>query len=207
MNMGKFVIPKKTALLVIDMQYDYCAQNGKLPTFFKFSTKSIRKMIPKLSNFIEQARESNVTIIWTRMIEDQKSAPTNLKLKMRSRTKTVPGFCVKGTKGFDYYSIHPNKKDKEIVKNQYDAFTNNSLGVYLKNKGIANLIFTGVYTSRCVDSTLRSASARGYNCIVPKDLVGVAEEMQNEHDAALSVWDAIFAYVVSSKNIVDVWKR
>lgn len=207
MDLHRFVEPKSTALLVIDIQYDYCSQQGRLPTFRKYSTKPIEKMIPKLAAFIDTARKQNLKVIWTRMIENSVSVPQNLRLKMESSKTNHLDLCIKGSKGFDYYLIHPGKGDKEIEKNQYDAFTNPELEVYLHSFDIKNIIFTGVYTARCVDSTLRGASGRGYNCVVPQDLVGSVAELSNERNAALNVWNSIFAYVVESQDIIKTWSK
>lgn len=207
MDMKRFVDPDITSLLVIDLQFDYCSPEGKLPKFRKYDTSPIQNTIPKLERFIGYARKQGIEVIWTRMTEDPKAVPENLRLKMRSRGKTAFGLCVRGTKGFDYYGIRPLKGDLEIVKNQYDAFTNPFLDRHLRSKGIKNIIFTGVYTARCVDSTLRAASARGYNCVVPEDLVCSVKQAQKEHQAALHVWNSIFAYVVRSSYIINTWSK
>jgi nicotinamidase-related amidase len=137
------------------------------------------------------------------MIEDPKYAPPNLRAKMEADDWLVISSPKK--QSFDYYRIKPEKGEKEFIKRQYDAFTNRGLQRYLREKDVSSLILTGVYTSRCVDSTMRSAFTRGYHCIVPEDLVAMPAQLTNEHQAALSVCRTIFGYVVKSDEIVDAW--
>lgn len=205
MELKELINPITTSLLVIDIQVDYCSPEGKLPKFRNYDTKPIEQMIPRLGSFIEEARKYNVQIIWTRMNETPEHMPENLRLKMESSGKPALSLCTPETPGFEYYLIRPKEGDKEIIKNQYDAFTNPELNKYLHERNTKSIIFTCVYTARCVDSTLRSASSKGYHCIVPEDLVGAVAEHSNEHQAALSVWNSIFAYVVKSEDIIKVW--
>lgn len=205
--------PSATALLVIDIQFDYCSPEGKLAKFFRgmgFSgdTKTVEQIIPKLSSFIAEARKYRVPIVWTRFDETPDHMPENLALNKRKRFKPPLALCTPGTPGFEYFKIHPIEGDKEILKYQPDAFTNLELDKYLRDRNIKTVIFSGVYTSRCVDSTLRSAAARGYHCVIPQDLVAMSSfgYQQIEHNAALSVWDSIFGYVIESDDIVKIWK-
>lgn len=195
--------PKHTALLVIDIQRAYCSRNEPLPKLRKFDTSPIDKMISKLENFILHARRQGIPIIWTRMIEDPEFGPKNLKKKMEIE-KWVH-ISTPGKSSFEYYRIKPQKGDKEFIKTQYDAFTNQNLEKYLRNKKIKTLILTGVYTSRCVDSSMRGAFTKGYNIMIPEDLVAMPKQLMYEHKSTLSVCRTIFGYVVKANDIINLW--
>lgn len=75
----------------------------------------------------------------------------------------------------------------------------------LKKHGIENLIIVGAYTAVCVDTTLRTGFTKGYNIVIPRDLVGMPEERMYQHKAALDVWRLIFAHVVDSEEILKLW--
>ena len=199
--------PGKTAVIVIDIQFDYCAKEGVLPKAFGLDTTPIDEMIDRLGPFLEEARNNGIAVVWTRMNETPRDMPANFRKKQESQVPVL-NICTPGTPGFEYYRVHPAKGEKEVVKIQYDAFTNPELNAFLKSRGIENIIFTGVYTSRCVDSTLRSAAARGYNCIAAEDLVAVSGSKSHkiEQEGTLSVWRSIFAHVVKSQEIVKAWK-
>ncbi len=198
------LVRSKAALLVIDMQYDYCSPNGMVPRRRKLDVSPITRMLPRLGKFISLARERHIPVIWTRMIEDIEYMPPNFGTVMKSGKVVMPHICKPGTRGFGYYKLKPQKGDKEFIKTHYNAFTNKKLHEYLKKKGIKTLIFTGVYASRCVDSTARSASEKGYNCIILRDLVEIAKEYQYEKRGSLSVIGTLFGFVVSSRGLTDI---
>ena len=71
---------------------------------------------------------------------------------------------------------------------------------------IKNLVLTGVETSVCVDTTLRAAFTKGYNVIVPVDLVAMEKERWYQHEATLAIWDAVFAHLTSFAEITGAFK-
>ncbi|UCC91320.1 MAG: cysteine hydrolase family protein [Candidatus Aenigmatarchaeota archaeon] len=203
----KLIYPNKTSSLVIGMQNGYCSQGYGLPKLLNLDTTPIDEMIPKLKEFIGEARRNNVPVIWTRMVEDpeDKNTPENIRFKMKS--EETPAITVLGKPSFEYYGIKPKEGDKQFVNYQYDAFSNTNLQKHLQDNVIESLILTGVYTSRGVDSTMRSAFEKGYHCILPEDLVAVPKQLKKEHEATLSACQAIFGYVVKSNNIIHVWEN
>jgi len=205
---------KHTALLVIDMEYDYCSPAGALAKKRQFTFQNMTGMIGRLSPFISFIRNTGTMIIFARMIEDPVYMSENARDKIMSSAKMTP-LCNPDTKGFGYFGVLPQPGDKEIIKNSYEAFLTKDNHNILKSKGIETellqdiletsqincIIFTGMLTSRCVDSTLRIAFHRGYNCIALADLVAVPDQLQFEHEATLNVWDTLFANVVKSDEI------
>ncbi len=206
MKLEDIVNPKETVLLVIDMQNAYCSKDAPLPKLKKFDTSPIDEMVPRLDAFIEQARKYKVQIVWTKMIEDPSYAPENLRRKM-TYEKDPPIASPDKPPTMDYYGVKPGKGEKEFIKNSYNAFTDKGFERFLMQNGAKNLILTGVYTSRCVDSTARAAFDKGYNVVIPQDLVAMPAQLKNEHDASLNALNCIMAYVVKSSNIVSAWKQ
>jgi ureidoacrylate peracid hydrolase len=199
----KLINPKKTAVLVIDIQNDYCSEKGKIAKLRKFDMTPILKIIPKISKFLDVARAVKMPIIWTRMIEDPKYMKKNAAQRILSSPKPLI-LCTPGTSGFDYYKIRPKKGDKEVIKRHYDSFSNPKLQKTLQKMKIKNLIILGVYTSVCVDSTIRSAHRLDYNVILPKDMVAMPVERWHLHKAALENLEMIFAYTTTSDELMNV---
>ena len=199
------VNPKNTVILVIDIQNDYCSEKGKIAKFRKFDMRPVQKIVPKILKFVDFARNKGLPIIWTRMIEDPRYLPPNYSYKIK-HTPIPISACTPGTFGFDYYKIKPVRGDFQIVKRAYDAFDKPKLQKVLKSKKIKNLIIVGAYTSVCVDTSVRSGFRLGYNIIVPEDLVAMPKQRWHLHKAALENMGTIFAFVVDSKEIVNVWK-
>ena len=194
--------PKTTALIVIDIQNDYCSSSGEIAKQLGVDLSPVQKIIPKLVDFVEKARAKGLPIIFTQMIEDPKYMAENAKLKKGSKS-----FCSPNSEGFKYFQIKPDKSDYQIVKKSYDAFSNPELEKILEKHDIKNLIIIGAYTAVCVDTTIRSGFTRGYHIVIPQDLVGMPEEKKYQHNAAIDVWKIIFAHVVDSKEIISKWQK
>ena len=196
----QLVDPTKTALIVIDIQNDYCAPDGIIAKEVGLDVSRLQNTVDNLITFVDKVRKVGLPIIFTQMIEDHKYMAPNAQLKSNGRE-----LCSPDTKGFGYYKIKPHENDYQLVKKTYDAFSNNELDKILKNHGVENLIIVGAYTAVCVDTTLRTAFTKGYNIVIPQDLVGMPEERMYQHKAALDVWKLIFAHVVDSDEILKLW--
>jgi len=200
------VNPKNTAILVIDIQNDYCSEKGILAKAHNLDMRPVQAIIPKISAFLNVARKYKIPIIWTQAIEDPDYLKPNAAFKIRSGPKQLV-IATPGTWGFDYYKIRPLAGDFKIVKKGYDSFVNPQLNAILRQKKTKNVIVCGVYTAVCVDTTVRSAYRLGYNVVVPRDLVAMPKQRWHLHEAALLNMDMIFAHVLSSEEIIKIWEK
>jgi ureidoacrylate peracid hydrolase len=192
----------KSAVLVVDIQKGYCSPQGSIAKL-GYGVSHFSKLIPRISKFIDNARKLGVQVIFTRMIEDPAYMEINAKLKMKSVNASA--ITSPDTLDFEYFKVSPEKGDLEIVKNSYDSFSNKKLEKFLKKKKISNLVILGAYSDVCVDSSVRSAFTKGYNVIVPKDLIGTVEERSAHMDNSVDIWNKFFAHVLSSSNILRLW--
>lgn len=198
----KLINPTNTALIVVDIQNDYCSSTGKIAQTLGVDLTPVQKVVPEIISFVDVARRNGLPIIFTQMIEDPEYMDENAKLKKGNKA-----FCTPNTEGFEYYKIRPEGSDYQIIKKTYDAFSNPELEAIFKKNQIKNLIVIGAYTAVCVDTTIRAGFTRGYHIVVPENLVGMPKERIDQHEAALKVWKIIFAHVVDSKEIVDSWSN
>ncbi|HLD85140.1 MAG TPA: cysteine hydrolase [archaeon] len=201
----KIIDPKSTAILVIDVQNDYCSEKGIIAMKKKFDMMPIQKTIPKIEKFLEKAREKKVFIIWTRMIENPKYMAPNAAYKILS-DPNLEVLCTPGTYGFQYHKIMPKKGETEVIKKSYDAFVKTNLNSILKKRKIKNVIVLGFYTSVCVDSTARTAFGLGYNVVIASDLVSMPKQRYDLHKASIKNMEIIFAHVMKSYDIIRGWK-
>jgi len=130
----------------------------------------------------------------------------NAKLKA-TMTKGVVAVSSPGTFDFEYAGIKPNDTDKEITKKSYDVFSNPELEKILSEEGVKNIIITGVNGDVCVDTTIRSAYTKGYNVIVPSDLISTIKEKTYRQESAMELWEQFFAYVLDSKTIINTFNK
>lgn len=195
------ISPKNTALIIIDVQNDYCSPIGKMAKR-GFTVSHLSKLTDKIIKFVDKARNIGIPIIFTRMIEDPRYMSQNAKKLLSTNSFAL---CSPNTVGFEYFKIKPRKTDFEIIKKSYDAFSSIKLEKILKRKKIENIIVAGVHAQVCVDTTIRSGFTHGYNIIVPRDLVSTIKERKKEEIAAVNVWKLVFAHLTNSNEILAKW--
>ena len=163
--------PSQTALLVIDIVNSCCHEKCEEPddgiTFNK-----IREMVDeRLLDFVDKYRKEinqNVIIMglkpWTR-----EYLPQNI-IRLYDENPMASYF---GEEGFEegQYHLSPVGTDFVVKKNTYDCFASSELIDYLEQRGITDLVICGVFTDGCVLSSIISGFSKGYNFIIPRDLV------------------------------------
>jgi ureidoacrylate peracid hydrolase len=194
--------PKNTALIVVDVQNGYCSDNGSFKSY-GFDIKPMQEMVPKLKEFISAYKEKGGLVIYTQEIEGEKS-PKNMKA-LYEKGPLEP-MCLPGSLDTEFYEVAPQEEDIVLKKHTWSGFSNPELDKILKEKGIENIILTGVCTDVCIDATLTGALERGYNIIVPKDLVATdgRDWRQSLHNIYLNAsWPILKAHVYDSKEVLE----
>ncbi len=185
------------AVLVVDMQNDFCHDDG---VFARqgFNVKPAQDVLPRIRAFIDEMRTYGVPVMYTQQVESEELSPDNLKRQFACG-KLVP-VCAPDSWGSALYLLEPAEGEHVIVKHTYDAFSNPELMRILKGKAIDTLVIAGVNTDICIDTTVRSAFTKGYQIVVPGDLVATMNQEGEKH--FLDVFDRFFGDVVDSKDIL-----
>ncbi len=191
----------RAALFVVDMQNDFCAADGYVAGL-GLDPSPCREIVGRLEAFIDAARESGVPVLWTWANYDDDLVPGSFLRKKRGAgiTRTC---CVPGTEGYEPFAVAPADGEPVFIKHCYSAMTNPELPAYLEREGIETLIFAGVQTNVCVESTLREAYNRGINVVVAEDCV--ASHTKPLHDATLLNVRALLGIVAPAAEIEAVW--
>jgi nicotinamidase-related amidase len=171
--------PAHTALLIIDMQRDFLEPGG-FGEMLGNDVSQLRRTIEPNKKLLAAWRAAGLTVIHTR--EGHRSDLTDLPpcKKIRGRSATSIGdsgpmgrILVRGEAGHDIIAeLYPKPGEPVIDKPGKGAFWATDLHSILQHRGIKNLIVTGVTTEVCVNTTVREANDRGYDCLVPEDCVG-----------------------------------
>ncbi len=189
---------RHTAILVIDMQNSFFAENSTLG-----DVTEKRSLIPRLQKFLARARAMGLTLVFVRMYQTDDDASVRMTAR-RSRRKAKSGPRA-GSWGAEFLpEFQPQAGDIVIEKTKFNAFLNTPLDARLRNRGIATLIVTGVYTNVCVGTTAQAGSMLNYHIVVPKDLVVGTEE--NVHESTLLNIDRWFGTVTSSDELLQIWE-
>ncbi|HZP79491.1 MAG TPA: isochorismatase family cysteine hydrolase [Pseudolabrys sp.] len=204
------VRPEHTALVVIDVQNDFCASDGFVAKGGR-DVSLVQEMTKRLPAFIAQARDASVRVIFVRCAY---STPQNLFLsdvwleqaaRRQGGGYTLSPVCQSGERGAEYYDVQPQPSDIIVVKHRYDAFHATDLDLVLRANAVRTVVLAGVSTHVCVETTARSAFVRDYYTVVVAD--GCAAYSAEEHQASLRVIDRFFGEVAGMADIVPHWPK
>jgi ureidoacrylate peracid hydrolase len=203
--------PQITALLVIDMQNDYVADNGKLGKAGA-NVKSIQAGVPAMNSLIMEARKAGVMVVWVRQTHLFKDSLPNYLVSNVARVKDRPfaetDFLVQeGSWGAEYYDQMTKRLDSEIevFKHIYGGFTNTPLDTYLKARGIKTILSIGTLSNVCVHSTALQGYFLGYYSIIPAD--AATSNDASLHQAVLKNFSTFFGLTPKNEEIIAIWKK
>jgi nicotinamidase-related amidase len=204
--------PVTCALLIIDMQRDFLEPGG-FGEMLGNDVSQLRSAIEPNRRLLAAWRSKNLPVIHTR--EGHRPDLTDLPpaKKIRGHGKTTIGdpgpmgrILVRGEAGHDIIpELYPLPSEPVIDKPGKGAFFATDLHAILQNRGIQQLIVTGVTTEVCVNTTVREANDRGYDCLVPSDCVGsYFPEFQAMGLKMIKAQGGIFGWVSTSEKLLAV---
>ena len=171
-----------TAVIVVDMQNAYASQGGYVDEA-GFDVGPAAGVIPKIADVLDVARRAGMPVVFLQNGWDAGYAEAGTPLSpnyhksnalktMRARPELVGKFLARG--GWDYELVEalaPQDDDLRVHKPRYSAFFNSQLDSVLRARGIRTLIFTGIATNVCVESTLRDGFHLEYFGVLLEDAV------------------------------------
>jgi len=204
------LIPSQCALLIIDMQRDFLEPGG-FGEMLGNDVSQLRRTIAPNQRLLAAWRKAGLQVIHTREGHRPDLADLPPAKKIRDRSATCIGdagpmgrILVRGEAGHDIIpELYPAPGEPVIDKPGKGAFFATDLHAILQNRGITQLVVTGVTTEVCVNTTVREANDRGYDCLVPADCVGsYFPEFQEMGLKMIKAQGGIFGWVTESSRIV-----
>ena len=210
--------PENTALIVIDMQTDFCGKGGYID-LLGYDISITRACIEPIKQVLDAFRRRGYHVLHTREGHrpDLSDLPANKRWRSRRLQDGGPGqvgigdqgpcgrVLVRGEPGWDIIpELAPRSGEPIIDKPGKGSFCATDLDLILRQRGISNLVLTGITTDVCVHTTMREANDRGYECLILSDCCAATDV--GNHNAALkmvTMQNGVFGAVSTSAALLE----
>jgi ureidoacrylate peracid hydrolase len=175
-------------LIVVDMQNGFVAKRGSYDKL-GMNTPPYREIIPKVKELIDLCKSLDIPVFYTESVREASGIDLLTRIhtllpKSREERLKIP-ICVRGT--WDAQTIDelkPKEDDHVIIKRRDSAFQDTELRVWLQSAGINVLVFCGVDTSICVETSIRDGFNLGYDVVLISD--ATASGIKSHYETTLA---------------------
>lgn len=207
-ELEELVEPSNTALVVVDMQHDFCSPGGAFDRL-GVDISMYPPMVPRLARLVAGARHAGVTVVWilmTTLPGRRAESPAYIRFNMRMQAAALGAaitYTEDGAPGqrlIEPFTVQA--ADLVVKKYRSSGFWGTNLDLLLRSNGIRSVVMSGCTTEGCVESTARDAMFNDYYVVVAEDCV--ASDDRAQHDASLFLMHRRFD-VFGSDAILREW--
>ncbi len=198
-QLAEQIRPLRTALLLVDMQNDFVDDEGVFVKQWGKTNHWIKPIIPWCQKLLGVARQSGVTVVHLRVINDLLRNPVSWH-----HFWGPPACAIEGTWGAELIDeLQPAGDEPVITKYTYDGFVGTPLDSLLKKLSVTTLVLAGVDSDVCVRDTAAHGFALGYVPVFAREALAADNELA--HAGALQSLAEHYGQVASVDEIVAIW--
>jgi ureidoacrylate peracid hydrolase len=192
------------ALLVIDVQNGFVSKGGSYD-LLGMDTSHYREIIPKIRDLINLCKNVRIPIFYTQAVRESSGIDLltrSHKILPKSREERIKKkpICVRETWDAEIIDeIKPSEGDHVVIKRRDSAFHDTEIGVWLRSLKIDTLIFCGIDTSICVETSLRDAFNIGYDIVLISD--ATASNNKKHYESTLENVKGYYGIVMDMKEL------
>ncbi len=197
------VDPRHAALVVVDVQNDFCADGGAMASIGR-PVQTVQKMVPVLAQLIDDARAAGVPVIFVQYSHTA-ATESEAHLEQRARGRADVVICREGSWGADFYGVAPLPGEVVIKKHRYSAFIGTDLDLILRSTGRRVLLMTGIATNGCVEASARDGFMHDYYIVLVDD--GCSCFSDELHQATLQNIRDAYGVVTTTDELAKIWAK
>ena len=190
----------RSALVVIDVQWDFCAPRSA--PFGERDISRIDAMVEHLQWLIGKARDTSVPVVFVRTHHDE-TTDSQYWVHKRGDDSPPSDNCRPGTDGAAFFRINEKDADVVVTKHRFDAFIGTNLELVLRSLRRDSVIMAGVMTDVCVETSARHALCSDFYLTVASDCCD--SYTLERHESALRRLGDMFGLVATSAQIGAHW--
>jgi nicotinamidase-related amidase len=200
-----WVAPHRTALVLVDMQVDFAADDGAMGRA-GCNLRSSQAAVTKATELAAAARAAGVALVFIRLITRPNEQSEILREYQKRRgTEGDAPLCAEGSRGAEFVGPRPQAGDYVVSKSRYSGFTGTRLEESLRAMGRDTLVIAGLTTECCIDATARDAFERDFHVFIAADAVAAYEP--DLHTVALKALELNCAQAFSTAALVATWDK
>lgn len=190
----------RAVLVVVDVQRDFCAPDGALARRGR-DVSSVGAVVTRLLRLVDDARSASVPVVF---VTTAHSAGTHSdEWRFRCGDDDPPDICAEGSRGAELYRLVPSPDEAIVVKRRYSAFGAPGFEAAVASTGRRSLLFCGVATNVCVETSLRDAVCADYFVTLVGDCS--AAYSAESHEATLRTVRQSFGLVTTAEELRRKW--
>ncbi len=203
--LASWIQPTRTALLIIDMQVDFAAPQGRLGEW-NADLSAVPAALAAAERLAEAARAAGAPVVFVGMQTSPQtdSAAWAERMRRRGGDPVVDlALCRAGSPGAAFVGPTPSPGERVIAKTRFSAFFGTDLDAILRAQGVDTLVVCGLTTECCIDCSVRQAFHLDYQIFLVTDACAAYEP--DLHENALRSLDLSCAILADTDHVVRAW--